>query len=836
MSRNRRNQNRAASSSPVDRPGSLAAGVDWLEAALLAVVGGVLVARWITPTEAASLGGTLWLALGALLACLLWAAVQYREGTLQCRLSWIDWGPGLLVLGNLVSAGLVLATTGDKRASLNLLWEWVGIAATWFLLRQLLVNEARRRQFLTLFLATGVSLSGLGVYQHFFGYSELIKTYDQLTHRLDDLEQRGRPANPRAAAEWDIEQRQLQGEFLQMGIPAEAGARFLWEQRLKASREPLGMFALANTLAGVLLCVVVVWLAAMIARGRGGLIRLRWRQIAGWGALLLVAFCLLLTKSRTAYVGLLAGLLAWGAALMWSRTLQPRKLIIGGLAILMMAVLGAGVAWGTGGLDRFVFSEAGKSLRYRLEYWSGTWQVINENSGNRTFGVGPGNFRAHYLRYKLPESSEEIADPHNLFLDVWVNGGYCSLAGLVLLCSAVVTVLLQRPPTDGLADGPTAGPGASDAVSDGTTGTGVRPTTSTGATVPTGAPQATPAGSAIGGAASNKTRPASQVPVPFLSDLWAATGAPGIGALTACLLIWLLTIDERALVLAAGGAAFIVCCGSVVDPSRILRLGMGAAAIGLLVHLLGAGGIAMPAVLQTVLLLVVLGWQPQSSDDERVLSSVSRLRMAGVVGVLLAVCLTCLLTGPRQVSRRENLIADGDRQLFDRGNARAAEALYLQAAGADPLSADPYLRLSQLAWQRWQMTSGAQQEKQFDQVIHWGRDAIKRNPGDITGYRLLGEFYLERFRKSAQPDDAVAAVGEFAQAISHYPNKAALQVQMAEALSAAGQTKAAAFAAQQALDLHEISRTAGHTDKLLPEEQVKRMQTLAEELNSSEEQ
>jgi tetratricopeptide (TPR) repeat protein len=195
--------------------------------------------------------------------------------------------------------------------------------------------------------------------------------------------------------------------------------------------------------------------------------------------------------------------------------------------------------------------------------------------------------------------------------------------------------------------------------------------------------------------------------------------------------------------------------------------------------------------------------------------------------VLLAVCLTCLLTGPRQVSRRENLIADGDRQLFDRGNARAAEALYLQAAGADPLSADPYLRLSQLARQRWQLTSGARREEQFQQAIEWGQAAIERNPGDITGYRLLGEFHLERFRKTAQPDDAVAAVDEFAQAIARYPNRAALQVQMAEALSAAGQTKAAAIAAQRALDLHEISRQAGHTDKLLPREQVDRMHQLA---------
>ncbi len=46
------------------------------------------------------------------------------------------------------------------------------------------------------------------------------------------------------------------------------------------------------------------------------------------------------------------------------------------------------------------------------------------------WGVGPGNFGGPYLKYKLPESSEEILDPHNLFLEVWATAGFWALLAL----------------------------------------------------------------------------------------------------------------------------------------------------------------------------------------------------------------------------------------------------------------------------------------------------------------------------------------------------------------------------------------------------------------------
>ena len=97
------------------------------------------------------------------------------------------------------------------------------------------------------------------------------------------------------------------------------------------------------------------------------------------------------------------------------------------------------VGLATGRLDRAVLTQSSLSMRYRWEYWQGAWGVITEGAPTLgqalsapTFwsGAGPGNFGVHYLRYKLPQSSEEIQDPHNLFLEVWATAGFWAVLAL----------------------------------------------------------------------------------------------------------------------------------------------------------------------------------------------------------------------------------------------------------------------------------------------------------------------------------------------------------------------------------------------------------------------
>ena len=114
---------------------------------------------------------------------------------------------------------------------------------------------------------------------------------------------------------------------------------------------------------------------------------------------------------------------------------MPARVLAGaGVAglVLVGGLVAAGLA--TGRLDREVLTQSTLSMRYRWEYWQGAWRVITapaQPPAISTFwaGVGPGNFGPHYLLHKLPESSEEIHDPHNLFLEVWATAGVWAVAG-----------------------------------------------------------------------------------------------------------------------------------------------------------------------------------------------------------------------------------------------------------------------------------------------------------------------------------------------------------------------------------------------------------------------
>src|SRR5690606_6087466 len=91
----------------------------------------------------------------------------------------------------------------------------------------------------------------------------------------------------------------------------------------------------------------------------------------------LVMYCLLLTKSRTAWVGLAAGT-AVAAGLLFARKRAARPIVVGAAATGVVVFLSLAVVLMAGGLDRQVVSEASKSLQYRLDYWNATLKVLAE--------------------------------------------------------------------------------------------------------------------------------------------------------------------------------------------------------------------------------------------------------------------------------------------------------------------------------------------------------------------------------------------------------------------------------------------------------------------------
>ncbi len=559
---------------------------------------------------------------------------------------------------------------------------------------------------------------------------------------------------------------QIEFSLQSQGVPSEKAGREQFEGRLRFSSEPFGPFALANTFAGFLF-VALILAADLFLQSRRPLTL---GTAIIWGiVLLLVLYCLVLTKSRTAWIGLVVALAFWGTCLLVRGRfrLNRRTLMVGAAVLVVLMALFAVAALGRG-FDVQVLSEAPKSLEYRLQYWSGALGVIREHP---VFGVGPGNFRQHYLRFKLPQSSEEIADPHNLILDLWTSGGLLALIGFAgCLIGAIVPFVHRR--TDETA---------------------------------------------------NDQSPVSAGPLAWSPALAAATTA-FLLAVLAPLLSASDDFDAWQLVLFGGWLVAYGVLRRQIDNGPLSAAALGGAALGLIVHLSGAGGIEMPAVVQLLLVLAVLLFATLPGDVAA--RNSPRLVLAfGMSAIVLFVC--CLLTAWLPVLNRRALVASGDQALLVDGNADRALADFAAAALRDPLSPDPSEKLAEAYFARWQATGQGPSSDDFAKATQSLETAIQLDPDNPRLYRRLGAMDLAKFARSVDRNDARAAVEALGHAADRYPNDASLRALRATAFGDAGRVQEAKAEAERALALDRINRENGHTDRYLPDETVRRLQQLA---------
>ena len=773
------------------------------------------------------LGDTLDIAEGWFVALVLVGWLALRGTVWRMRWDGLQWGVLLLAAGHILSGLIVVATSGDRRAAVNLIWEWTALLVAFPLLRLAVATPQLRREWTVVGLAAALTLSGYGLTQRFVFYPQMIAQYERVRHELDRLEE--------SAAQGEVPDVQrmekLRADLLSTGLTSQmlsGSGRVLLEGRMKHSTEPLGRFALANTFAGLLLVwwallmqqLVAAWIKGRgrgpsgreegpaVASSRGGTSEL----LAATVLLLATAvtgYCLLLTKSRTAYVGgvvsLLAGLLASrskGSAAVRQWWLWG----VGGIAAAGVVAIVAGL---TGGLDRLVLAEAPKSLQYRLEYWWGSLQVIQESP---LWGVGPGQFRQHYLAHKLPRSSEEIADPHNLLLDVWANGGLLALAGVCWLIYSLGTSVVG---------GTLCG---KDFWKLGTIFGSKRRSTS-GDVIPVAR---TVAESGIA------PTPAQKIPqrkTVQRSGTLEPSGSAAVrlrwsspfrwGGLASLLLLWLVegALETSLLVFLVAWSVGIWVIDRVLPMEGVRTASWAAAGLGLVVHLCGAGGVAMPAITQLLLLVAILA---ASGTPGGTWITVPRrggwLVMAAGAG---------LFWGGFWTAAQPVGLA---RSFLDRGSfaqlPSQREQWYQQAALADSLAAEPWERLAEVSFVKWQ-SSDRRDEQDFLQAVKAQQAAIDRNPLSFHTHRALGHFYREKGRFSGVATDQTAAVEQMQIAVRRYPWNAELLADTAETLLEAGQTELARDSAQKALQQDDINRRAGHRDKWLAEKVRQRMTELA---------
>lgn len=650
---------------------------DRLRPLLLALLTALLVARPLYPSESAAVSGDgmpmvmLWIAL-----VLFWLLGAIGEPVFRIRTGWADAAVAALVVWHTL-AGVWAASHAAPRPAINMTWEWIAFGLSFFMLRQLVVRRSETRALVAVMIALGVALASYGLYQRFY---EMPATEAQYKRNPDQA-------------------------LREAGLSLEAGSaeRMVFEKRLE-SREPIASFALTNSLAGYL----APWLAVLVGIGLSALWRRRGaadtsRPAATWPlaaavvlAALIMGMCLLLTKSRSAYAATAMGIVL---ALVVSRA---RALRIGWKLPAIAAGLVAGLiaaGWAAGGLDREVLSEAGKSLGYRVQYWRSTMAMIGDHPW---LGVGPGQFQGHYTAYKLPEASEEIADPHNFLLDIWVTAGTPGLAILVVLLGLFVSACWRH---------------GGQAASDDDWNRGTRDA----------------AMLILGGGLAGFLL---SIPVGLLS---AAPPGPAVVVLG---------LPLAALTL----AAFVPWVRTGRLPVLLPAVGVAT----LLVNLLAAGGIGFPGVAGTLWLLLAVGLTEVGAGRIREAKpAIALASLAGAVGLLLA----CYFTGYGPVMDSQTALRAAARE-----PGRAVEHL-ADAVKSDPWAAEPWRQLAATMFQVWsderspdaldafRKAAGMATVRDpysastFFQVGEWYRGAYETSPdaallsGAIQSYRRAVELY-----------------------------------------------------------------------------------------------
>jgi hypothetical protein len=728
---------------------------------LRTLVMGLIIVRWLIPTESTGAGDTLWLVQLTLAAIVLWAWGCMRNRTFVVRYNLFDAALWTLVAAHAISTGVLFFMGGDRRIALNWAWEWVGLGATFFLLRQTIVTALDARRLAAVVVALAVVLGGLGIWQHYVFYRLAGQEYTALVNEYDRL-QKTPNADPRELGN-------LQLKLEAQGIPTDEAGRKQYLNRLQFSSEAFGPFALANSFAGLLLVMLV--LAGELFRTLNG--PRSPSMIAAWAAACLVPlYCLILTKSRTAWTGLLVAMGVWGITLLIRNRLRmPRKTWVGiGLGAAIVLVLFSIAALGKG-FDVEVLSEAPKSLSYRFQYWIGATRTV---AASPIFGTGPGNFRQHYLRFKVPESSEEIADPHNWLLDLWASGGILAVVAF-LACLVIAIVLLRR--NRGV-DG-----------------------------------ESTPVGDL-----ERSGSPSSWIadlPGPALG-FFLAFVAP-VAAASGNFDVWQL------LLLVAWVGVFAILRRSL-GTTPLAAIALAAAVSGLLIHLSGAGGIEMPAIVQLLLLLTAFAFATYGRS-QGVPTSPRLILGIGGAGVVLFVCL--FVTGTLPVVNRRAAMGAGEQALLVDHQFELAVVDFGLAAAHDPFCPEPFDRLADAFFARWEARPESGAFDSFAKARQSLQEATRLDPLNPARYRRLGEFYLARFKQSQNPNDAQAAADAFREAVDRYPTDAELRAACAGAFADAHLVASAKSEAQRAIELDDINHRWGHTDRYLSDKTLARLNRLA---------
>jgi hypothetical protein len=146
----------------------------------------------------------------------------------------------------------------------------------------------------------------------------------------------------------------------------------------------------------------------------------------------------MLTKSLGALVAGVAAIMLWLIVAVFRRWVAAHRRSV---FIIGWVVAGGGIL-AVVGHGLYHDSLPGWSLTFRWQYWKASSELIADHA---LTGVGRENFGRHYLRYKSIQSPEEVANPHNLFVQAAADWGVLGLVGIIMMVVGASRVLLFSP-------------------------------------------------------------------------------------------------------------------------------------------------------------------------------------------------------------------------------------------------------------------------------------------------------------------------------------------------------------------------------------------------------
>jgi tetratricopeptide (TPR) repeat protein len=477
----------------------------------------------------------------------------------------------------------------------------------------------------------------------------------------------------------------------------------------------------------------------------------------------IVAGCLFLTHSRTGLLAALGGAVllvlygrGQGAVGRWLGWKIP-AILAAGLIVISLGIVGAGQ------LESQAFSGAQISVLYRLQYWEATARMIADYP---LLGCGPGQFQELYARYKLPEASETVADPHNFLIEVWATAGTPALVALLAMALAFAWQCSRGQPTP-----------LSTPHNPRTAGSRLILYCGGLAGLTLGVPLAL-----VAGYPSEMVSLAAGLSMP---TIWL------IGAPAAAICVWLLDPwVER---------------GELPPALPIVAL------LALLANLLAAGAVSFPGVFVWAWVLVAVAlvttgattwtWAPP------------RGAALGLMAASLLLAFVCMRTGMSPVLTSSNHAAAAN-ELLRLGRLAAGERELVAAAQADPWSPQPWQSLASLRLSIWTQTRQQDDWEQFQQAAH---EYQARNPRHHVPFSDQGNWLLLAWRTSGDPQHLNAAIEAYRQAVSWYPGRALAHAQLAWALHLAGH---AAEAAAQAEEAHRLNDLNPHRELKLSQQMI----------------